>query len=203
MVSIVTIWVINISIVNPDANRLVLTDGKLFLVPTKPEKNLVLLQKTFSGDFVATVAVTMQLTQNNYVSLNYRIDERTTLVIGIAAANYQIVLLDSSAIEGTARRPFFSKWIEGQENKIEPGMRQLGNRGLEGYSKNPEKWYLQLQRVGFKYTGSVSMDGVCWTTIGTHVLVQKHGQLGLVAGVWGGGIENVAEFDDLVVQGSN
>jgi hypothetical protein len=78
-------------------------------------------------------------------------------------------------------------------------MSQLGDRGLKGYAERPETWYLQLQRSGSKYIGRISTDGVRWTTLGTHVIVQKHGRLGLLAGS-GGGIENPAEFDDFVVQ---
>jgi hypothetical protein len=46
----------------------------------------------------------------------------------------------------------------------------------------------------------MSVDGVKWTDLGTHVLVQKDGRLGLGARAGKRGIENAAEFDDFVVQ---
>src|ERR671932_36042 len=42
-------------VVEPDPNRLTLNQDKLLIAATNPRKNLVLAQKTFSGDFVATV----------------------------------------------------------------------------------------------------------------------------------------------------
>ena len=70
-------------ILNHDPNRLTLSDGKLLIVATEPRKNLTLLQQTFSGDFVSTVAVTMQVTKNNWVGLYYWVDEQNYLVVGV------------------------------------------------------------------------------------------------------------------------
>lgn len=68
---------------------------------------------------------------------------------------------------------------------------------------DPEVWYLQLERRGVKYTGRVSVDGVEWATIGTHVMVQKNGRLGLGAYQdWEKGNEQAVEFDDFVVKGA-
>jgi hypothetical protein len=72
-------------ILNPDPNRLTLSDGKLLIVATEPRKNLTLLQQTFPGDFVSTVAVTMQVTKNNWVGLYYWVDEQNYLVVGFMA----------------------------------------------------------------------------------------------------------------------
>jgi hypothetical protein len=46
----------------------------------------------------------------------------------------------------------------------------------------------------------MSVDGVKWSNLGTHVLVQEDGSLGLGAHAGKKGIENAAEFDDFVVQ---
>src|SRR5262245_43379998 len=54
-------------ILDPDPNRLTLNDGKLLIVATEPKKNHILLRQTFSGDFVASVAVSMQVTEHNWV----------------------------------------------------------------------------------------------------------------------------------------
>jgi hypothetical protein len=91
--------------------------------------------------------------------------------------------------------------ITGEENKIELTTRRVGNRELEKFPEKSEIWYLQLQRVGSKYTGRISVDGTHWTDIGTHVIVRKDGRLGLGAESKGG-IESPVEFDDFVVQGA-
>jgi hypothetical protein len=65
-------------ILDPDPNRLTLNDGKLLIVATEPRKNLILLRQTFSSDFVASVAVTMAVTENNTVRLLYWVMRRTT-----------------------------------------------------------------------------------------------------------------------------
>ena len=70
-------------ILDHDPNRLTLSDGKLLIVATQPRKNLILLRQTFSGDFVATVTVTMQVTENNWVGLYYWVDEQNYLVLGL------------------------------------------------------------------------------------------------------------------------
>jgi hypothetical protein len=75
----------------------------------------------------------------------------------------------------------------------------LGDRNLEGFVPDVETWYLQIRRDGFRYTGLVSADGVQWTRIGSHDLVQFHGQLGFSVGS-GTGPENAAAFDALSVQ---
>lgn len=190
------------AVVDSDPNRLVISEGKLMIVGTKPKKNLVLLQKIFPSDFVATVAVKMPLMENNHFALSYRVDERNYLLLGIAGVDKGDTLpwVDACCF-WTGRRLFFEKVVEGQANDIVPTMQQLGDRDLNGYTDKPETWYLQLQRDAKKYTGRVSVDGVHWTDVGTHIIVQQHGQIGLSAGS-GGGVENAAEFDDLVVQGS-
>jgi hypothetical protein len=189
-------------ILKPDSNRLVVGDGKLMIVGTNPSNNQVMLGQAPTGDFVATVAVTMQITEDNRVGMVYRVDEKNYLLVGVAGSEDCYDLPWSSRtckIYSNRRQPFFTKFVEGQENAITQKMSQLGDRGLKGYAERPETWYLQLQRSGSKYIGRISTDGVRWTTLGTHVIVQKHGRLGLLAGS-GGGIENPAEFDDFVVQ---
>jgi hypothetical protein len=64
-------------------SHLTLSDGKLLIVATEPRKNLILLEQTFSVDFVSTVVVTMQVTKNNWVGLYYWIAEQNYLVVGV------------------------------------------------------------------------------------------------------------------------
>jgi len=183
-------------VVNPDPNRLTLSDGKLLIVATEPEKNVVLLNKPFSSDFVATVTLNMQVTTGNRVGLSYSIDDQNFLSLGIygRAVNPYIA-------GDVGRQPYFRKVVGGQMNDIQPAMQKLGSRELAEYSVKPEIWHLQLQRVGSKYMGRISTDGVRWTDMGTHVIIRKDGRLGFFAMSGKDGIENAAEFDDLNVQG--
>lgn len=189
-------------VMKPDPNRLLISDGKLMIVATDPVNNQVMLGQVPTGDFVATVAVTMQLSKNNHVGMVYRIDGKNHLHIGVAGTSWDgIPWIDRGCCGygGDRRQPYFTKVIEAQENAIIQKISQLGDRELKGYAERPENWYLQLQRNGSKYTGRISTDGINWTSLGTHVIVQKHGRLGFRAGS-GGGIENPAEFDNFVVQ---
>lgn len=182
-------------VVNPDPNRLTLSDGKLLIVATEPLKNVVLLNKPLPSDFVATVTLNMQVTTGNQVGLVYWIDDQNFLSVGIDGARLKEKPLDDG------RQPSFWKAVGGQMNAIRPAMTTLGSRELVGYTEKPEIWHLQLQRVGTKYTGRISIDGVRWTNIGTHVIIRKDGRLGPFARSGKDGIENAAEFDDLNVQG--
>jgi len=78
---------------------------------------------------------------------------------------------------------------------------ELGKRPLKGYSQDREIWYIQLERKGINYTGRLSADGIQWTNIGTHTVLQKGGRLGFGAAS-GGGFENAAEFGEFVIQGA-
>ena len=180
-------------VVESDANRLALDSGKLLIVAANPPKNIVLHKKTLAGDFIATVTMNMQLTERNRGGLYYWLDSENYLSIGVHGQCC------------TDRRfPSFYKRISGQENDIEPDQYKvttLGSRELKNFATTPEVWYLQLERTGLKYTGRVSVDGAKWMDIGTHTIVQKNGRLGFGASS-GGGVENPAEFDDFVVQGT-
>lgn len=183
-------------VVSPDPNRLTLSDGKLLIVATEPEKNTVLLNKPLPSDFVATVTLNMQVTTGNGVGLSYWIDDQNLLSLGIGGGD-----LSTSRYGDYGRQPYFRKVVGGQMNEIDPAMTTLGSRELVGYSEKPEIWHLQLQRVGTKYTGRISTDGVRWTDIGTHVIIRKDGRVGFFARSGEDGIENAAEFDDFNVQG--
>lgn len=183
-------------VVNPDPNRLTLSDGKLLIVATEPEKNTVLLNKPLPSDFVATVTLNMQVTTGNRVGLVYWVDDQNFLSLGIDGRELRAFILG-----GDGRQPSFWKAVGGQMNEISPPMQKLGGRELVGHTEKPEIWHLQLQRVGTKYTGRISTDGVRWTDIGTHVIVRKDGRVGFFARSGKGGIENAAEFDDFNVQG--
>jgi hypothetical protein len=101
-------------ILNSDPKRLTLSDGKLLIVATKPRKNLILLRQTYSGDFVSTVAVTMQVTKNNSVGLYYWVDGQNYLVVGVHGGALE------AHIRGEGRQPIFAKVVDGQANHIRP-----------------------------------------------------------------------------------
>jgi len=183
-------------VVTPDPNRLTLSDGKLLIVATEPLKNVVLLNKPLPSDFVATVTLNMQVTTHNQVGVVYWIDDQNFLSLGIDGRYLRAYVKSTDG-----RHPTFRKAVGGQMNEILPAMQKLGGRELVGHTEKPEIWHLQLQRVGSKYTGRISTDGVKWTDIGTHVIVRKDGRVGFFARSGEEGIENAAEFDDLNVQG--
>ena len=180
-------------VVNPDPNRLTLSDGKLLVVGTKDDKNIVLVQQPFSGNFVATVKMDSQVAHKNWAGLRYWIDEKNNLSFG--PEGY-------CCMEG--RWPTFTKVINGETNTIRlPGApdKKIGGRSLSGFATISETWYLQIERSGVKYIGRISVDGKDWTEIGTHTVLQKNGRIGVSADS-GGGIENTAEFSDFVVKGA-
>ena len=189
-------------ILNPDPNRFAMIDGKLLIVAGSTNdglpKNFVLLKQGLSGDFVATISVTMQVSWGNSVSLRHWIDNKNKLTLSIYGDNPG---------GGDGRYVGFWKTLNGDSNRISgasssannfnPG--SIGNRNLKGYSTEPEFWYLQLERKGVKYTARVSNDGIEWFNVGTHTVLNKGGKLGFSA-VAGRGIENAAEFNNFVVQ---
>lgn len=179
-------------VLDSDPNRMALNGDKLLIVATNPVKNRLNLQQAFPSDFVATVAVTMQVTPNNWVGLSYIIDDKNSLLLRVDGQKYYNA--------SDARRLQFTKLVSGQKNDISSDIRRLGDRDLNGFSQKPEIWYLQLERVGVKYTGRISADGKRWVDVGSHTILQKNGRLGLRAGSGEGGIENPAEFDDFVVK---
>jgi hypothetical protein len=187
---------------NPDPNRLILSNGKLIIVGATPITNWVLLKKALDNNFVITVETKVALSQNNAVALNYFVDEQNRLALGVAGIQGCQALPwtgPGGFCSGPRRQPFFTKVLEGQLNNIVEPMKNLDHRNLDGYQKNPETWYFQLRRDGVRYTGLISVDGTRWSKIGSHVIVNKNGQVGLNVSS-GGGIETAAEFDNLVIQ---
>jgi hypothetical protein len=189
-------------VMTPDPNRYALSDGKLVLVASEPVKNVVLLNKNLSGDFTATVEVNMRVMARNHVAMYYFVDNENYLMLGVGTSItcYPVAWAQRDCgWPSKVRQPFFTKSVGNEKNTIVMRIRELGTRSLGGFSEKGEPWYFQLRREGIKYTGQISVDGVRWTDLGTHVIVPKHGRLGMVAGS-GGGAENAAEFGEFVVQ---
>jgi hypothetical protein len=186
-------------VVDPDPNRLTLSNGKLVILGTHPPKNVVLLEESFSGDFVATMTVTMEVAEKNFVGLRYHVDENNYLLVGVGGGLSGIGVYVSGLPKG--RNPFFLRVVSGKEIGTAPPLGGMGKRNLEGFVSEVETWYLQLRRDGIRYTGFVSADGVRWTRIGSHDMVQFDGQLGFTVGSGSrGSAENAAQFDTFSVQ---
>jgi hypothetical protein len=179
-------------VLNLDPNRLALSDGKLLIVGSNTTSNLALAQQPFSGNFVVTVKMDTQITENNWAGLLYWIDEKNLLSFGFKGY---------CCADG--RRPTFTKVVNGQVNAIRFGefRAKIGDRELKDLANNSETWYLQIERSGVKFIARVGIDGKDWTETGTHTLLQKNGRIGVSASS-GGGIENAVEFDDFVVKGA-
>lgn len=195
-------------ILNHDPNRLAVTEGQLLIVAASSKegetpKNLVLSQQKLSGDFIATVRLTMQVTKDNSVNLNYWIDNKNYLALGVYGFK------ETGDVKSEGRHVGFIKFINGEPNRIwqfysDPRFSHLGSIGdrqLQGYATKPEVWHFQIERKGMKYIGRVSVDGVQWNEVGIHTVLNKNGKIGVSANS-GEGIENTAEFDDFVVKGA-
>jgi hypothetical protein len=191
-------------IINPDPNRFALSDGKLIIVATESFKNLIVLNKNLNSDFSVTVELDVLLYKFNSAALYYFLDDRNYLMLGVAGTESCEALPWKGGTSehcgwGDRRQPFFTKILDGQVNNIVEAIPILGSRKLSGFPQNPEGWHFQLRREGVRYTGQISVDGVRWSKIGTHVLVQKNGRIALGA-TSGGGVETAVEFDNLVLQ---
>jgi hypothetical protein len=120
-------------ILNPDPNRLAVAEGQLLIVAGPNDqgevpKNLVLVRQKFSGDFTATIRLTMQVTQGNSVSVRYWVDSKNELILGIHG--FQATGSDKS--EG--RHIGFTKILNDKPNYIwqfysEPRWSYLGSLG--------------------------------------------------------------------------
>lgn len=203
-------------VLNPDPNRIAVAGGQLlivaapasevgiFLEKSQQVKNGVYLKQTFSGDFIATVKLTMQVEAGHITGMRYRVDDENELLVGLwgrEESSNEIGYRLSFPRGDPIRRPFFRKVVNGEADVRPLKGARVGKRELEGYATQPEAWYLQLERKGVQYTGRVSTDGKEWTEIGSHTILPKNGRLGLTAYLdWKKGHENSAEFDDFVVR---
>jgi hypothetical protein len=205
-------------VVNPDPNRFAVAGGQLLIVATPASeapsflekvvevKNGIYLNQTFSGDFVATVKLTMQVEAGHITGMRYRVDDENELFVGLWGVEVGSNKIGYSLPEylrpNPKRRPFFRKVVNGEADVRPLQGAQVGKRKLAPYATQPEAWYLQLERKGVQYTGRVSTDGKQWTEIGSHTILPKNGRLGLTAYLdWKQGHENSTEFDDFVVRG--
>jgi hypothetical protein len=170
-------------------------DGLALATPT----NFALLQKSPSGDFIATVKMTLPDTRGMRAGLYYWVDDDNFVFIGPWTLRPQFDY--DYPLQSTVRRLTLSKRLGDSKDETLLEVDKLGNRDLKGESPNPETWYLQLERAGVKYIGRVSVDGKKWEEVGTQVLIPKSGRLGLGAYQdWKNGNEQPVEFEEFVVK---
>ncbi|MBL8258288.1 MAG: VWA domain-containing protein [Candidatus Competibacteraceae bacterium] len=202
-------------IINPDPNRLTLADDKLLIAASKvPDTvrkggdfslatpiNLALLQKSPTGDFVATVKMTMVGAEGMRAGLFYWIDDQNFVFVGPwVRGEYAGQFSYAIAVGNRWRRPTFSKLVSNSKDEITLKGEQVGKRSIKDEA-SAEAWYLQLERSGVKFTAKISADGVEWKEIGTHILIPKTGRIGLGAYQdWRSGNEQPVEFENFVVK---
>lgn len=201
-----------------DPNRLALADNKLLIVAAKPKLqkgssdydlgppvNMALMQNSPSGDFIATVKMTLSQTEGIRAGLYYWVDDNNFVSIGSwthRECGNNITYYNNTSCEYW-RRPVLGKMISGSKDQIFMRANKLGTRDLAGEALQPETWYFQLERVGIKFTGRVSLDGSKWEEVGTAALIPKTGRIGLSAFQdWNGGNEQPVEFGEFVVKGA-
>ncbi len=205
-------------VLKPDPNRLALVDNKLLIVAAKPKAlkgstdydlvppvNLALMQNNPSGDFTATVKMTLAQTEGMRAGLYYWIDDNNFIVVGPwthKKCGNNVSFYGNSSCEYW-RHPVLGKMINNSKDEIFLRANKLGTRDLAGEALKPETWYFQLERVGIKFTGRASLDGIKWEEVGTAVVIPKTGRIGLGAFQdWNGGNEQPVEFENFVVTGT-
>lgn len=198
------------TVLKRDDNRLTLVDGNLMIVPTLPPKgtrtpiNLVLLEQTFNGGFVATIRLSAQTELSSVAGLYYWIDENNYLFLGPwgrrdGSGNVSFQYFQNHL--KSVRWPTFAKVLGGKWDVKSQATRKLGDRNLIGMVAASEAWHLELKREGVKYTGRVSADGVNWEELGTHVILNSAGRIGIGAHLEDTRYahENPVEIDEFIV----
>ena len=159
----------------------------------------------WQGNFIATVKMTAPITLGVHTGLFYWVDDKNFIFLGPWGTrqddgNFKDYIHTHYP---AVRHPIFGKWAGGRWDPIPLKADALGNRKLKGEASSSEVWHLQLERSGAKYIGRMSVDGEQWTDIGTHVIAQKNGRIGLGAYQdWEKGNEQPAEFENFVVTGT-
>lgn len=173
-------------IIDPDEDRMAISDGGLLLVATSPAKNSIRLKQTVSGDFEASVKINVAMTKRNQAGIRYSAGTGNHIELG-----YAVDGINDDYI-------YFNKMVKGKENSSRY-KEKIGKRDLNTYSKNEqEDWYLKIKKKGFKFSAYASVDGKEWVKVGEHALLKKEGNISLE--VFGKGVEDPIVFDDLIIK---
>ena len=173
-------------VIEPDEDRMAISDGGLLLITTSPAKNSVRLKQKISGDFEASVKINVAMTKKNQAGIKYSAGAGNHIALGFAVNS-----IGKSYI-------YFNKMVKGKENNSHYD-KQIGKRKLASYEKRKqEDWYLKIKKKGFKFSAYASVDGKEWVNVGEHALLKKEGNISLE--VFGKGVEDPVLFDDFVIK---
>jgi len=176
-------------VVDPDEDRMAISDGGLLLITTSPAKNSIRLKQTVSGDFEASVKINVAMTKKNQAGIKYSAGTGNSIELG-----YAVNSINDDYI-------YFNKMVKGKENSSNY-KGKIGKRDLNTYSKNEqEDWYLKIKKKGFKFSAYASVDGKEWVSVGEHALLKKEGNISLE--VFGKGVEDPVVFDDFIIKSIN
>ncbi len=183
----------NYKIIKPDADRMIVSDGKLLLLPTNPAKNRVVLKEKISDDFEVSVKMNMNLTFGNWTAIQYFADEKNVLSLGL--------IWKEESGRADLRNIYFEKKSNGKSN-ISFSTRKIGKREVEiqrdeAEAEGVKDWYFKIKKKGFKFSAYASIDGEKWVNVGEHALLKK-GRIALQVG--GKGVENPILIDDLRIK---
>jgi hypothetical protein len=173
-------------IIEPDEDRMVVSDGGLLLITTSPAKNIVSLKQKVSGDFEASVKISVAMTKRNQAGIKYSSGAGNHIALGFAVGGAGNAYI------------YFNKMVKGKENKSSYN-KEIGKRKLHSYEKREqEDWYLKIKKKGFKFSAYASVDGKQWVNVGEHALLKKEGNISLE--VFGDGVEDPVIFDDFMIK---
>ncbi|WP_457618891.1 vWA domain-containing protein [Lutibacter sp.] len=180
-----------------------ISDGKLLIITTNPSTNNIFFKENISGNFEASVKVTMNLTNKNWAGIVYKTTKNKQVYLGLNVNTSDGAYIVGSTYDRNNRSVFFQKIIK--EKKTNSAYyKKIGKRTVDisyakiGGEQPQQDWYFKIVKKGFKLIGYASIDRKKWTKIGEHALLQKEGQIGLRVG--GKGKEDPILFDDLRIK---
>jgi hypothetical protein len=176
-------------VLTPDADKMILSEGQLLLLPSAPPKNKIVLKQQLSGNFEASIKINMNLTFSNWTGIQYFSDEDNHLSLGLGWEN-------------DYRNIYFKKRTNGKNNINFSSRGKINKRNVEVHKSNTEiegsqDWYFKIKKQGVKFTAYVSIDGKKWVYVGEQAFLKK-GRIALQVG--GTGIEDPIFFDNLTIK---
>ncbi|MFZ1389901.1 MAG: VWA domain-containing protein [Thiolinea sp.] len=147
-------------VIDPDPERMALSEGQLILVAATKAVNRVQLKQPLEGDFAAIVKVSADLEPHNYAGLKFVADETSSVGLWLGCFN-----------PGFNVDVAITKYIGDTENQ--------GLKRSEIRCDNAEilTRYLKIEKKGFNLRGYSSIDGSTWDYIGQQTLLKKTGNI--------------------------
>lgn len=172
-------------ILNPDKQRMALTQGEyLLLVPHIEKKNIL----EFNGNLPEDYAVTIRIAeppQHFSQVVRLRVGNLNTYV---AAGTYIGALCPTCGIEG----PYFylGKQLDGEQTES-IDVRRDELRGKPAY--------LRLEKNGVEFGAAFSPDGARWESIGKQVLIDPSAKVNLDIYSWAPAPETPIKIDSFEI----